>query len=333
MESTYEALAQRAMSLLSLSQSYRIIIVLIGTPGSGKSTVLQRVCEIINDKYKVSVVNKPDTHQRTQLVEDFVQLIPEHPPVKDIESEKFVSYKNMASPGQVEIYGKGGSDTRLTIEEESKNVGDLACVVPMDGFHLTRAQLHTFKDPERAILRRGSSFTFDNTNLVTLVQFLKKTTQTPTIPIDQIYNLLPSVFVPSFNHSLKDPVPNEIEINGGSRIVILEGLYLLLQEPGWEEISQELAHPRLSDKDIFINTENGEISSDLPLNYAGVEFWKIHIDPALNLRRVAERHVKTGLANSIEEGEKRFKINDEINGEILLLNSAPCDINVHTIQE
>lgn len=87
----------------------------------------------------------------------------------------------------------------------------------MDGFHLTRAQLASFPEPpgpETAIARRGAAFTFDAQGWVDFVRRLQSTHE------DQ--------WAPSFDHAVKDPVERGTLVLRKHRIVILEGLYVMV---------------------------------------------------------------------------------------------------------
>ena len=45
---------------------------------------------------------------------------------------------------------------------------------------------------------------------------------------------------PSFDHCVGDPVENDIELRPGKQIVIVKGLYLLLDDPPWSSLKQEV---------------------------------------------------------------------------------------------
>ena len=82
-----------------------------------------------------------------------------------------------------------------------------ACVcVPMDGYHLTRAQLAGMHDPAYAASRRGAYWTFDEAGFVAMVQKLR---------------LEGRACVPSFDHGTGDPVPDAIEVEPSTAVVIL----------------------------------------------------------------------------------------------------------------
>ncbi|KAL5155134.1 putative uridine kinase [Glycine soja] len=75
---------------------------------------------------------------------------------------------------------------------------DVAIVVPMDGFHLYRSELDEMENPEEAHARRGAPWTF---NPLRLLQCLKN------------LRMHGSVFVPSFDHGVGDPVEDDIFVN------------------------------------------------------------------------------------------------------------------------
>ncbi|CAI7761319.1 unnamed protein product, partial [Closterium sp. NIES-53] len=98
---------------------------------------------------------------------------------------------------------------------------DVAAVAPMDGFHLYRWQLDAMDDPKEAHARRGAPWTFDPASLVDCLQTLK----------DQ-----GTVSLPSFDHGVGDPVPNDIPIPPSVRVVVVEGNYLLLNDGDWARL-------------------------------------------------------------------------------------------------
>ncbi|ORY85601.1 P-loop containing nucleoside triphosphate hydrolase protein [Protomyces lactucae-debilis] len=151
-------------------------------------------------------------------------------------------------------------------------------VVGMDGFHLYRSQL----DGE-GTRRRGATFTFDAAGVVELAEQLKVST----------YRNLPDIKCPSFDHAVKDPVPDGIMIARHANIVILEGLYLLLKDEPWQRIST------LMD-----------------------ETWLVQFDVDTARQRLASRHVEAGICSTLQEGLERADDNDIPNGMYLLENSV-----------
>lgn len=126
----------------------------------------------------------------------------------------------------VGVAGVPGAGKSTVASEVCKKLNKLAgnsvaVVVPMDGYHLTRAQLDQLSDPEYAHLRRGSYWTFDEKAFVDMVKKLRSKG---------------SVSVPSFDHAVGDPVPGAIQVSTATPVVILEGNYLLLEYFPWCEL-------------------------------------------------------------------------------------------------
>lgn len=105
--------------------------------------------------------------------------------------------------------------TALLHELETQLPGQVA-FVPMDGFHYTRAQLDAFPNPKDAHYRRGAVDTFDADAWSDLVHRLRNMRKEETLS------------VPGFDHAVKDPEERKIQIPGSSKIVLLEGNYLMV---------------------------------------------------------------------------------------------------------
>ncbi|KAM5553556.1 hypothetical protein ABKV19_025667 [Rosa sericea] len=91
---------------------------------------------------------------------------------------------------------------------------DVAAVLPMDGYHLCRSQLDAMENPEEAHARRGA-----------LLKSLKTLRSQG------------SVYAPSFDHGVGDPVEDDIFVSIQDKVVIVEGNYLFLDNGVWKEIS------------------------------------------------------------------------------------------------
>jgi len=83
-------------------------------------------------------------------------------------------------------------------------------------------------DPVHAHARRGASFTFSSTLFLSFVK-LVRAPLTPSTP---------TIYAPSFDHALKDPVENDIPILPTTRIVVFEGNYLSLGKGEWREAGE-----------------------------------------------------------------------------------------------
>jgi len=153
---------------------------------------------------------------------------------------------------------------------------DIAAFIPMDGYHLSRAQLDAMPDPVTAHKRRGAVFTFDGDSFLELVRKLKE----PLAPETS------TIFAPSFDHAVKDPVKDDIPIAPGIRICIFEGNYCSLNKGPWKEAAG------------LMN-----------------ELWFVEVDFETARRRLVDRHVKAGIAGDEEEADKRARENDLVNGK------------------
>lgn len=110
----------------------------------------------------------------------------------------------------------------LHAEQGPTAIRSIAVDIPMDGFHLSRAQLAAMPDPATAIHRRGAAFTFDAVGFYHLVQELARS------PIQ-------ALSAPSFDHEIKDPVAGSIDIPATVRVVLIEGNYCALDRPPWSD--------------------------------------------------------------------------------------------------
>jgi pantothenate kinase len=164
---------------------------------------------------------------------------------------------------------------KLYFQKHPDQCAAIATVVSMDGYHLTRAQLAAMPDPAHAIARRGAAFTFDPVKFLGLARVLRETLTPET----------GTVYAPSFDHAVKDPVENDIPIPATSRIILFEGNYLSLDKAPWSTAA------RLMD-----------------------ELWFVEVDFDTARRRLIRRHVRAGIAKDEAEAEKRAMENDLVNG-------------------
>ena len=97
-------------------------------------------------------------------------------------------------------------------------------VVPMDGFHLTRAVI----DQKGLGNRKGSPQTFDPWGFVNLIERLASPAEGAV------------VYAPRFDRSIEEPIAGAIPISPTDGMVIVEGNYLLLGDSPWAEIRPAL---------------------------------------------------------------------------------------------
>ncbi|KAA8543315.1 hypothetical protein F0562_021190 [Nyssa sinensis] len=162
---------------------------------------------------------------------------------------------------------------------------DVATVLPMDGFHLYRHQLDTMENPEDAHARRGAPWTFDPELLLTCLKTLRNQG---------------SVYAPSFDHGVGDPVEDDIFVNLQHKVVIVEGNYLLLEEGVWKEISSTFD-----------------------------EKWFIEVDINTAMQRVLKRHISTGKPPDIAKW--RIEYNDRPNAEFINKSKRNADLVIKSI--
>ena len=79
--------------------------------------------------------------------------------------------------------------------------------------------------PSPKLIEQGAAFTFDLPSYSSFLTLLRETIAPSASPIP----------FPTFDHALKDPLPSPVSILPRHRIVIIEGLYTMLDRPGWRE--------------------------------------------------------------------------------------------------
>ncbi|MFJ3514045.1 MULTISPECIES: nucleoside/nucleotide kinase family protein [unclassified Streptomyces] len=94
-----------------------------------------------------------------------------------------------------------------------------AVVVPMDGFHLARAELDRLGRADR----KGAPDTFDAAGYVALLRRLRAADG-------------PTVYAPAFDRSLEEPIAGSIPVAPHVPLVITEGNYLLHDAGEWASV-------------------------------------------------------------------------------------------------
>ncbi|CUG91524.1 phosphoribulokinase/uridine kinase family, putative [Bodo saltans] len=164
----------------------------------------------------------------------------------------------------------------LSTATESETV-----VVPMDGYHKYRSELSAMSNSEEAFIKRGIHWTFAPEKLSRDLEILRSTGFWSA---------------PTFDHAAKDPVEHAIQVTPGSRIVIVEGIYMAFHGglPEWEAVQ------RLLDATIFLS-----------------------IDLAVSTERLTKRHM-AAWGISREEAHLRAAGSDLDNARTLVQ-----DVGVH----
>lgn len=317
--------------------NYRICVLIVGSPGSGKSTIADKLRNNINRKYVQFVkehasslhTQSENTDQKSQNVlnylledieeasDDLKKTLNENKGIVPFLVEDYTfEPKKIVNIDNTMVIGRGGVPNAIKLvpsshEEVSETHQKFAEVIPMDGFHLSRSCLDQFKDSAQAHKRRGSPQTFDSNNFLQLIKIIKKTMMLRPKGTENKLNIfekalqstredIPNIYIPGFDHSLKDPTPDAYCISNSTRIVILEGLYLFHKDENWSSI-----YPILEETDAIIP-------------------YYIDIDLNVTESRVAKRHLESGLVNTIEEGREKFCANDRLNA--LLVERSKKDI-------
>uniref|UniRef100_A0A1J3J3U0 Phosphoribulokinase/uridine kinase domain-containing protein n=1 Tax=Noccaea caerulescens TaxID=107243 RepID=A0A1J3J3U0_NOCCA len=162
---------------------------------------------------------------------------------------------------------------------------EVAIVLPMDGFHLYRSQLDAMEDPKEAHARRGAPWTFDPAQLLNCLKKLRNEG---------------SVYVPSFDHGVGDPVEEDIFVSLQHKVVIVEGNYVLLEDGSWKDIS-----------DMFDDK------------------WFIDVNLDTAMQRVETRHISTGIPPDVAKW--RVDYNDRPNAELIMKSKTNADVLIRSI--
>lgn len=111
-------------------------------------------------------------------------------------------------------------------------VGELAVLVPMDGYHLAQRELGRLGLSDR----KGAAGTFDGSGYLALLQRLRTST-------DAV------VYAPYFDRQLEEPIAGAIAVPANARLIVTEGNYLLLEDPPWSGVREVLTETWYVDVD------------------------------------------------------------------------------------
>jgi pantothenate kinase len=168
--------------------------------------------------------------------------------------------------------GKSTFAAALLAAWEARHPGT-AQVVPMDGYHLANVELARLGRRDR----KGAPDTFDSAGFVALLRRLRDQS------VDEV------VLAPEFRREIEEPVAGAIPVFPETRLVIVEGNYLLLDDPrlgAWGQVRALLD-----------------------------EAWYVDVDPALRLERLVARHVQFG--RSLDAARAWVDRTDEPNARLI----------------
>lgn len=153
-----------------------------------------------------------------------------------------------------------------------------ATVVPMDGFHLDNAIL----DARELRPRKGAPETFDAHGFISLVKRLKDKAE---------------VIAPAFDRTRDLSVAGAIAVSADTRVVIVEGNYLMFDEDPWRDLAP------LWDLTARLDVPMDQLRARL------IQRWL-----SLNLSRAA--------------ATRRAESNDIPNAERIVAKPLPCDLRL-----
>ncbi len=115
--------------------------------------------------------------------------------------------------------GAGKSTLALALADALVGAGVAAVVLPMDGYHLTQAEL----DRRGLADRKGAIETFDGAGYAAL---LARVVGEPDA----------TVLAPAYDRSVEEVVPDVITVLPQTRVVVTEGNYLLVPDGPWARV-------------------------------------------------------------------------------------------------
>ena len=158
---------------------------------------------------------------------------------RSTETDAFTS-DEQKKPLVVGVVGIPGSGKSTSCDILASCMGERTIVMPMDGYHYSLEQLAQMPDPADVIYRRGAPDTFDPKSLVQDLKRIK-------------YGQETTVSIPGFDHAKGDPQPHQhIFQRNEHEIVVVEGIYLMHQADGWEQVKSLLDFCVYIDADIDV---------------------------------------------------------------------------------
>lgn len=181
------------------------------------------------------------------------------------------------------IVGPPGAGKSTLAADLVAALGPTAALVPMDGFHLSNAVLRAHGSRGR----KGAPDTFDAAGYAALLCRLREGQDT--------------VYAPTFDRDLDEPVAGAIAVPPAVRLVLTEGNYLLHTAPPWPAVTACLDAT-----------------------------WYLALDDDERRRRLVARHVRHGM--SPQQARRWASGTDEPNAAIVAAGRDRADLVV-TVSE
>ena len=206
---------------------------------------------------------------------------------KDITKEeaKAIVVKSASASTRtiIGVVGKpGGGKSTLSKYLLKEMDPALVSVVPMDGFHLSNKVLKELGRSDR----KGAQDTFDVKGFTTLIE---------RIEMDSAY----PIYYPIFDRSIEESIAAQGVVYPSTRVVIVEGNYLMHDRDGWQEIS-----PLLD------------------------QSWYAFLDEDLRISRLISRHIAFG--KDPESAKVWAKGSDQVNAELIETGVGRCDFLIRS---
>ena len=203
--------------------------------------------------------------------------------MSEIDDPLLARARRLLVPGERRLLGITGAPAAGKSTVASALVAALypdAILVPMDGFHLAQRELARLGRTER----KGAPDTFDGAGFLALMRRLAAATE-------------PVVYAPEFRREIEEPIAGAIAVRREVPLVVVEGNYLLLDEPPWRDIAPLLA-----------------------------ETWYLDPDEATRIARLVARHMAFGRDEAQAIG--RALGSDQRNAEVILATRAKATVIV-----
>jgi pantothenate kinase len=161
--------------------------------------------------------------------------------------------------------------------------GTSACVVPMDGFHLDNSILET-----RGLLhRKGAPETFDVAGFTRMVKALK--------PREE-------VVIPTFDRARDIAIAGARVIGAETDVIVVEGNYLLFDDPAWKGLAQ---HWSMS------------VCLDVPIDVLRQRLVQRWLDHGLDAQHALQRAEANDLANAQRIVDQAIRADVTVNSRFL----------------
>ncbi|MFP7761528.1 nucleoside/nucleotide kinase family protein [Marisediminicola sp. LYQ85] len=145
--------------------------------------------------------------------------------VLDVSGDAARSGRDRVLIGIAGAPGAGKSTLSAALVSRLREHGERVAVLPMDGFHLSQRRLVELGRRDRM----GAPDTFDVDGFVATLRRVRAGYGGETT-------------APGFDRTVEEAVPHAVTIAADTRIVVVEGNYLLLEIGSWVEVAALLDH-------------------------------------------------------------------------------------------